>query len=131
MGTYKKAKDIATNTLYFIDGLSSAREAVQLMKEKEVHALFIKKRNEEDANGIVTLTDIIKGVIIPDKTLDEVSIYELMTKPVLSIPANLNVRYVPRFLINFNVKVAPVEENGELIGLIDYEQCVYRFLEGE
>lgn len=77
------------------------------MKEKEVHALFIKKRNEEDANGIITQTDIIKGVMIPDKTLDEVSVYEIMTKPALSISANLNVRYVPRFLANFNVKVAP------------------------
>lgn len=131
MGTIKKAKDIATNKLYFIDGLSSVKDAVQLMKEKEVPALIIRKRNDEDAHGIVTLSDIIKGVLIPNKTLDEVSVYEIMTKPALSISANLNVRYIPRFMLNFKVKVAPVEENGELTGLIDYAQCVYAYLEDE
>ena len=129
MSTFKKAKDIASDKLFFIDGLASVRDAVTLMKEKEVHALFIKKRNSEDAHGIVTVTDIIKGVMIPNKTLDEVSVYEIMTKPVFAISAHLNAKYVPRLMQNFNIKIAPVEENGEYIGLIDYAQCVFSTLE--
>ncbi len=125
MDTFKKAKDIASGNLYYIDGLSSIKTAVQLMKEKNVQALIIKKRNAADANGIITVHDIIKGVIIPNKTLDEVSVYEIMTKPVFSIPASLNVKYVPRLMFNYNVRIAPVEENGEYIGIIDYAQFLF------
>ena len=125
MDTYKKAKDIASDKLFYIDGLASVRSAVELMKEQQVRVLIIKKRDSRDANGIVTVNDIIKGVIIEDKTLDEVSVYEIMTKPVFSIPANLNMKYVPRLMYNYNVKIAPVEENGEYIGIIDYSKFLF------
>ena len=129
MESFKKAKDIASDKVFFIDGLASVRDAVQLMKTKNVQALIIKKRNNEDANGIVTVSDIIKGVLILDKTFDEVSVYEIMTKPVLSIPSHLNVRYVPRLMLNHKIKIAPVEENGEIIGLVDFTQYLFRTIE--
>lgn len=125
METFKKAKDIVSDKLFYIDGLASVRDAVQLMKEKNVQALIIQKRNSADTNGIITVNDIINGVIIQNKTLDEVSVYEIMTKPVFSISAHLNVKYVPRLMHNYNIKIAPVEENGEYIGMIDYTQFLF------
>jgi len=125
METFKKAKDIVSDKLFYIDGLASVRKAIELMKEKNVQVLIIKKRNVADANGIVTVNDIIRGVIIPKKTLEEVSVYEIMTKPVFAIPAHLNVKYVPRYMYNYDVKIAPVEENGEYIGMIDYSQFLF------
>lgn len=122
---FKKAKDVASNKLFYIDGLSSVKHALELMREKNVRALIIKKRSSADANGIITVNDIIKGVIIPGKTLEEVSVYEIMTKPVFSISAHLNVKYVPMLMYNYNVKVAPVEENGEYIGIIDYAHLLF------
>ncbi len=128
METFKKAKEIASDQLFFIDGLSSVRHAVELMKIKNVQALLIQKRNSSDANGIVTVNDIINGVVIPNKTFDEVSVYEIMTKPVFSIPAHLNVKYVAKLMCNYGVKIAPVEENGEYIGIIDYAQFLFSAL---
>jgi signal-transduction protein with cAMP-binding, CBS, and nucleotidyltransferase domain len=125
MDTFKKAKEIASDKLFYIDGLASVRDAARLMKAKNVQSLIIKKRNNADTNGIVTVNDIIKGVIIPNKTLDEVSVYEIMTKPVFSISAHLNVKYVARLMYNYDVKIAPVEENGEYIGIIDYSQFLF------
>jgi len=128
METYKKAKEIASDKMFFIDGLASVKDAVQLMKDNNVQALIIQKRNRADANGIITVNDIINGVIILNKTLDEVSVYEIMTKPVFSISAHLNVKYVPRLMYNYNVRIAPVEENGEYIGMIDYTQFLFTIL---
>jgi signal-transduction protein with cAMP-binding, CBS, and nucleotidyltransferase domain len=125
MKTYKTAKDIVSDKLYYIDGLASVRDAIRLMKEKNVTALIIQKREEADANGIVTVSDIIKGVIIPNRSIDEVSVYEIMTKPVLSIPAHMNVKYVPRLMFNSKIRVAPVEENEKYIGMIDYTHFLF------
>lgn len=131
METYKTAKDISVDKLYYIDGLASVRDAIQLMKDKDVQALIIQKRNEADANGIITIIDIIKGVIIPKRTIEEVSVYEIMTKPVLSISSHLNIKYVPRLMYNSKVRVAPVEENGKYIGVIDFSQFLFSELELE
>ncbi len=128
METYTTAKDITLDKLYYIDGLASIRDAIQLMKDKEVRALIIQKRNAADANGIITIIDIISNVIIPERTLEEVSVYEVMTKPVLSIPSHLNVKYVPRLMYNSKIRIAPVEENGKYIGIIDYRQFLFAAL---
>ena len=125
METYKIAKDIALDKLYYIDGLASIRDAIQLMKDKGVRVLIIQKRNDADANGIITIKDIISKVIIPNRTFEEVSVYEIMTKPVLSIPSHLNVKYVPRLMYNSKIRNAPVEENGKYIGIIDYSQFLF------
>jgi signal-transduction protein with cAMP-binding, CBS, and nucleotidyltransferase domain len=125
METFKKAKDIASNKLFYIDGLASVKDAVLSMKKNNVQVLIIKKRNNADANGIITVHDIIKGVIIQDRTLEEVSVYEIMTKPVFSISAHLNVKYVPRLMYNYPDRVAPVEENGEYVGIIDFTQFLF------
>jgi signal-transduction protein with cAMP-binding, CBS, and nucleotidyltransferase domain len=125
MSKCKTARDIASDNLYYIDGLATARDAIDMMQEKGVDYLIIKKRNNEDANGIVVLSDIIKGAIIPDLEPEEVSIYEIMKKPVISIPASLNAKYIPRLLINARINVAPVEENGEYIGIIHLRDFLF------
>lgn len=125
MADIKKAKDIASDKLFYIDGLASVRDAVQLMKKENVQALLIQKRDHTDTNGIITVNGIIKGVIIEEKTMDEVSVYEVMTKPIFSIPAQLNVKYVPKLMYNYGVRIAPVEENGKYIGIIDYTQFLF------
>lgn len=127
MEPYKTAKDIASDQLFYIDGLASAKEAVKLMQEKKVDYLIIEKRNEGDANGILVISDIIKGVVIPDLSLEEVSVYQLMTKPLISIPATLNARYVPRLLINASINVAPVEENGKFIGIVHLRDYLFNY----
>jgi signal-transduction protein with cAMP-binding, CBS, and nucleotidyltransferase domain len=125
MDENKTAKDIASDKLYYIEGLASAKDALAMMKQQNIETLIIEKRNERDANGILVISDIIRGVVVPDKKLEEVSVYELMTKPVISIPANLHVRYIPRLLINAKINVAPVEENGKYIGIIDLKDFLF------
>jgi len=127
MSTFKTAKEIASQTLVYVDGLATVREAIDLMREKKVDYLFIKKRSEQDANGIVVLSDIIRGVVAKDLKPEEVSVYEIMTKPALSIPSTLNSRYVSRLLLNSKINLAPVEENGNYIGVIHLRDIVYNY----
>ncbi len=125
MSDYLRAKDVSMKQIYYIDGLSTAQEAVDMMKTNNVDALIIQKRDEKDANGIVTASDIVRKVIVPDLKLSEVSVYEIMTKPVVSIPATLNVRYIPRLLSNVGFSIAPIEENGNYIGMIQLRDFLF------
>lgn len=113
-----------TKKVIFIDGMATAKEAVEIMRSEKVESLIIKKRDPQDAYGIVRVQDFIKGVIIPDKISEEVNIFEIMTKPVISVPADMDVRYVANLLIKIGLRMAPVEENGEYIGMVSLSDLI-------
>jgi signal-transduction protein with cAMP-binding, CBS, and nucleotidyltransferase domain len=108
----------------YVDGMATAKEAVELMRQEKVEALIVKKRHSQDAFGIVVMKDFIRGVIVPDRTSEEVNVYEIMTKPVISVPADMDVRYVARLLIRAGLRIAPVEENGEYVGMISLSTLI-------
>ena len=122
--SYQSAKDVMTKKVILVDGMATAKEAVEMMRIEMVESLIVKKRHPKDAFGIVNVHDFIKGVIIKDKTLEEVNIFEIMTKPLVSVPADMDVRYVARLLINIGIRMAPVEENGEYIGMISLSDLI-------
>lgn len=121
---YVTAKDVMQNQVVMIDGLATAREAVELMRTEHVNALIVKKRDSKDAYGIVVVKDLVKGVIIPDRKSDEVNVYEIMSKPVISVPADMNIRYVPRLMMKAGIQIAPVIENNEYIGMISMSNLI-------
>lgn len=116
--SFQSAKDVMNKKIIFIDGLATAKEAVEIMRSEGVESLIVKKRTDQDAFGIVAIQDFIKGVIISERTSEEVNVFEIMTKPVITVPASMDVRYVARLLMNAGLWMAPVEENGTYIGMI-------------
>ncbi len=122
--SYQSAKDVMTKKVILVDGMITAKEAVELMRKEKVEFLIIKKRHAQDAYGIVSIHDFIKGVIIQDKTSEEVNLFQIMTKPVVSVPSDMDVRYVASLLTNVGIRMAPVEKNGEFIGMVSLTELV-------
>lgn len=122
---FKSAKDIMSAKLVFIEGLDTVQDAIEKMKAENVEVLIVNKRNQEDAFGIITFRDIIKKVFIHDLKPIEVNVYEIMSKPVIAVPASLNIRYFPRLFLRAKIEIAPVEENGEYIGLISFSDLLH------
>ena len=121
---FQSARDVMSPKIVFIDGMATAREAVELMRHEKVEALIVNKRRPEDAYGISVIQDLIRGVIIPDRRSDEVNVYEIMTKPSISVPASMDVRYVASLMMRANLRIAPVEENGTYIGMISLSTLI-------
>ncbi len=121
---YQNAKDVMNKKVILVDGMVTAKDAVEIMRKEKVESLIIKKRHPQDACGIVNVHDFIKGVIIQDKTSDEVNLFEIMTKPVVSVPADMDVKYVASLLTNVGIRMAPVEENGEYIGMVSLSDLI-------
>ncbi len=122
--SFQSAKDVMTKNVIFIDGMATAKEAVEIMREEKAEALIVNKRDPQDAYGIVVVNDFIKGVIIQEKSSEEVNIFEIFTKPAISVPANMDVRYVANLLMNIGLRIAPVEENGEYIGMVSLSDLI-------
>lgn len=121
---FQSARDMMEKNIVFIDGLATAKEAVKIMRENNVESLIVNKRNDQDAYGIVVIQDLIMGVIIPQRPPEKVNVFEIMKKPLVTVPADMDIRYVARLLIRLGLRTAPVEENGEYIGMISLSRII-------
>ena len=122
--TLQSVKEVMKTNVVFIDGMATAKEAVALMKAEKVEVLIVEKRYPEDAYGIVLIKDLIRGVIITDKGSEEVNVFEIMSKPVVSVPSDMDVKYVANLLTSIGFRIAPVQENNEYIGMISLNDLV-------
>ncbi|MGC9401501.1 CBS domain-containing protein [Vibrio genomosp. F10 str. 9ZC157] len=120
-----QVRDVMANTYVMVDGLTTVNEAIALARQHNVKALIVNKRNEEDEFGIILMNDIAKKVLAKNRSPMRTNVYEIMTKPALSVAPNMNVKYCARLFERFKISRAPVIENGEVIGMVSYNNIVF------
>lgn len=120
-----KIKDVMRGNYLEMDGLKTVKEALIEMKKSNASYVIIQKRHEHDEYGIVMLSDIAKKVLAKDKSPDRVNLYEIMSKPVVSVPPEMDVRYCARLFDRFGLASAPVIANGNVVGVVGYKALVF------
>lgn len=111
-----------------VDGKLTVREALLSMKHPETRALIIDKIDSEDEYGLVLISDIAKKVLAADRSPDRVNLYEIMAKPVLSVPPEMSIKHCAKLLERFSIMRAPVINHGEVIGVVSFHDLVLRGL---
>jgi CBS domain-containing protein len=119
-----KANAVMTQNYICMDGMQTVREAITAMKEHDTKVIIVNKRDQHDAYGILVLSDIAKQVLAKDRSPDRVNIYEIMAKPIVSVPPEMDIRYCARLFERFGLSHAPVIENEDILGLIGYKELV-------
>ena len=119
------AQDIMTKEVVTISGSATVAEAVKMMKEKKLRALIVEPRSDRDPYGIITETDIVYKVAAFGHDPKAMKVFEIMTKPCITITPNLGVEYVARLFANTRTRRAPVVENG-LKGIISINDVMHK-----
>ena len=117
-------RDVMHKQILTVDGMATAREAAARMRSERVFSLLVEKRHAHDAWGILVVQDLIKGVLIPGRSPDDVNVYEIMTKPIITVPADMDIRYASRLLYRAGIRRAPVEDKGEIVGMISLSSLI-------
>ncbi len=105
--------DVMGSKLYTIDRLATVAEAMALMKQHEVSSLAVDRRDDDDEFGLLVVADIAREVIAKNRPPDRVNVYEIMSKPVWTLPSAMLARYAVRLLVRFEISRAVV---------VDYER---------
>ncbi len=95
------------------------------MKAEKANVVIVKKRHEHDAFGLVLLSDIAKKVLAADRAPQRVNVYEIMSKPIISLDPDLNVRHCARLFERFGLAYVPVIDNGKVLGIVSYNELVF------
>lgn len=123
-----RVRDIMRKHFGRIDRKETVRTALSMMQDSNARALIVNKRDENDELGIVVLADIAKQVLAKDKSPDRVNVYEIMSKPVVQVVPEMDIRYCARLFERFGLERAPVVEHGEVLGMVSYHTLVLRGL---
>lgn len=121
-----RAKDIMDTTIHYIDGIATVKEAAEVMRKEKVTTLIVQKRTVDDAWGLITAQDMIRGVIIADKRAEIVHVYEIMSKPIITVTSEMDIRYVAQLMNRVGIRRAPVEDCGELVGIVSHADLILK-----
>ncbi|MEJ2529308.1 MAG: CBS domain-containing protein [Gammaproteobacteria bacterium] len=123
-----RIRDVMKDKFDMVDGMETVEHALNTMNHLETKSLIVKKRDENDEYGMVTLSDIARKVIALDRSPDRVNVYEIMSKPVVTVSPNMDIRYCARLFSRFNLTRAPVVEDGKVIGFVSFTDMVVKGL---
>jgi len=121
-----RVRDVMRAEFDLVDGLDTVADALKNSKNAESKCFIVNKRHNDDEYGIVLLSDIAKNVLAKNKAPDRVNVYEIMSKPVISVKPEMDIRYCSRLFENFGINRAPVIDNNLVIGVVGYTDIVLR-----
>jgi signal-transduction protein with cAMP-binding, CBS, and nucleotidyltransferase domain len=103
---------------------ATIREAAAQMRLEGVRSLVVVRKHEDDAFGIITYADIVHKVLAEKRDTSQVRVYEVMTKPAVTVHPGMEVQYVARLFARFRIGHALVAEGSKLLGVVSLTDLI-------
>ncbi len=125
-GPLVRVRDVMKPDFDVVDGMATVADALKAMRHLETKTLIVRKRHENDEWGILMVSDIARKVLAQDRAPDRVNVYEVMTKPALTVHPEMDIRYCARLFARFSITRAPVVDGREIIGTVSLADLVFK-----
>ncbi len=115
---FARAYDVMTKSVVCIDGKATVADGIDMMRKKKVSSLLVSRRDHTDAWGIVTRKDIVNKIVDPGKDPHRVKIFEIMTKPLVTVSPGLALKYCARLMHTTGIRRAVVFDGKDIMGIL-------------
>lgn len=120
-----RVRDVMSANVHSLSAMATVRDAIRVMKQARVSSLVVERRDEDDEYGVLTIADIAGDVIAEDRSVDRVNVYEVMSKPVITVAPDMNIKYAARLLHKFRLtRALVVDEKRHPVGLVTLRDMV-------
>lgn len=119
-----RAKDVMQVEVATILDDASVTEAAHVMRVEGVRSLVVEPHHVDDPYGIITFSDIVTRVLAEGRNSAKVQVFEVMTKPVITINPEMEVKYIAKMFQLTGVSHLPVMEGRKLAGIISMTDLV-------
>ena len=120
--------EVMTPSPKMVHGLSTVQDAIEIMRDNVISSVVVEKRYEGDEYGLLVVADIASKVIGNDRSPERTNVYEIMTKPVICVDKDMDIKYACRLLSNFKISRALVTDGGDVVGIVTLRDMVLRYL---
>lgn len=124
-----KVSDVMQTSVHKVNGLASVKDALAIMNKHSVSSLVIDRRDDDDEFGVITVHGIASNVVAKDKSTERTSVYEVMTKPALTLDCEMNTKYAIRLLARFSQNRALITRGKDLLGIVTQRDLVLGYVE--
>lgn len=121
------AKDLAESTFLSLPPDTNALEAAKTMKEKRQGYVIVSVDNKPE--GIVTEWDYLSKIVADGRDPSKVTLRDLMTEELISIPASDGLESVARTMTEKGVRRVLVLQDDRVIGVITSRTILARLEE--
>ncbi len=126
-----RVQDVMKTKFDMVDRLHTIKDALNQMAHVDAKCLIVNRRNEHDEYGIVMISDIARRVLAKDLAPDRINIYEIMSKPAISVHPDMDIRYCARLFGRFHISRAPVVLDRKVVGIISLTDMVLKGLRNQ
>lgn len=109
-------RDVMTKDPEYLGADSTARDAVQVMRERNVGSVPVVVGGR--LQGIITDRDIALRVVAEDRLPTEVILSEIATATPLTITPEMDVESAARLMAQHQVRRLPVVDGTDLVGIV-------------
>lgn len=125
----RRVNEVMVTTLHAIDGLATVAEALRTMRRHGVSSLVVTRRNADDEVGLLEVSGIA-DMVAASRPISRTNVYEAMTKPVVTLPPNMLVRYAVRLLRQLGLsRAVVVDEKRDAVGMVTLRDLVLALVE--
>ena len=119
--------EVMTTDIISIDATATVHEATELMREHRTSSILVNRRDKSDEFGVIVVSDIAGKVLAQNLSPERVNVYEVMSKPVLTLPAEMNIVHGAHMLSRFKLSRALViDHERNPLGIVTLRDMVLR-----
>jgi CBS domain-containing protein len=105
------------------------REAVQRMYQSGISCFVVDLGDPARGHGILTQKDVLGAMADHDWNVDELTVADAMSHPMVTIPATYNVRTCLLQMRMLGVRRAAVVDGTKILGMITFTDIFRRAVE--
>jgi CBS domain-containing protein len=117
-------KDLMKTEVVTVSPLATLREAMAIMRANKVKSLVVERRDDNDAYGLISYTGILRTIVAEEGDIDLVNVFDVYSKPALSVPPGMDVKYVARLMAKHRLSRLLVLDGDALAGIITMNDIV-------
>ncbi|ACV25091.1 CBS domain-containing protein [Methanocaldococcus fervens] len=114
---------VAMSEPLFIKSSLSAYDAMKMMIDKGRRYCILLDENNGPV-GIVTITDIIKHILLERVPPENVKIYEIATKKLVTISPDTSIEEALKIMKKYGVSKLPIVDNGKIVGIVTENELI-------
>ena len=85
-------EDIMKKNVATIEPYATLKDALRLMKQKNLKSLIVNKNSTSDAYGIITNNQILRIILAQDGDIELLNVYDVYKKPAFFVSSKIDVR---------------------------------------
>jgi signal-transduction protein with cAMP-binding, CBS, and nucleotidyltransferase domain len=122
-------KDLMVPTVVTISPFSTLREALSVMKTRQVKSLVVERQHPHDSWGLLTYSELLRTVVAEEGDVDLLNVYDAASKPVITVGEELSVHQAAALMSRYHLNRMVVVEGSRLIGLLAMNDILARLMD--